>query len=148
MKLITITYVALAGAPCVTGFVSSNHGKKILYASPISLSSTNADNFVDESESAEPLQQQTTQKRRPRGPVMSQAIPILECPPILVDSDLAGNYGFDPLRLSTTKEQLWEYREAEVKHGRLAMLVRIVFVRFYVGNTYLSIFHKVISFSW
>jgi hypothetical protein len=56
--------------------------------------------------------------------VMSPAIPFLECPKPLVDCELAGNVGFDPLGLATTKEALLDYREAEVKHGRLAMLVR------------------------
>jgi hypothetical protein len=54
--------------------------------------------------------------------VMSTAIPFLECPPLLKDCTLAGNYGFDPLELSKTKEQLWRYREMEIKHARLAML--------------------------
>ncbi len=33
--------------------------------------------------------------------------------------------GFDPLGLAKNKELLWEYREAEVKHARLAMLAAI-----------------------
>ena len=60
--------------------------------------------------------------KRPRV-VMSQSIPFLRCPGPLIDCDFAGNVGFDPLGLAKNKEQLWEYREAEMKHGRLAMLV-------------------------
>ena len=33
-----------------------------------------------------------------------------------------GNKGFDPLNLATSTAQLKQYREAELKHGRLAML--------------------------
>ena len=35
---------------------------------------------------------------------------------------MAGNAGWDPLRLADSKTHLRVYREAEVKHGRLAML--------------------------
>ena len=63
-----------------------------------------------------------TQKRKKIGPDMSQAIPFLERPPVLT-GELAGDVGFDPLRLAKNKESLWAYREAEIKHGRLAMLV-------------------------
>ena len=58
-----------------------------------------------------------------RGPVTSQAIPFLKCNPVL-DGELAGDFGFDPLNFAQNKEALWDYREAEVKHARLAMLVR------------------------
>lgn len=54
-------------------------------------------------------------------PVMSEAIPFLKRPAVL-DGTLAGDVGFDPLGLAKNKEALWAYREAEIKHGRLAML--------------------------
>jgi hypothetical protein len=38
------------------------------------------------------------------------------------DKTLAGDMGFDPLQLADTPDQLAWYREAEVKHARLAML--------------------------
>ena len=38
------------------------------------------------------------------------------------DQTLAGDMSFDPLMISDTPEQLAWYREAEVKHARLAML--------------------------
>jgi hypothetical protein len=59
------------------------------------------------------------------GKRMSEAIPFLECPKVLQDSTLAGNVGFDPLHLSKNPEQLLEYREAEIKHSRLAMLAAV-----------------------
>jgi hypothetical protein len=57
-----------------------------------------------------------------KGPSMSQSIPFLKCNPHL-DGELAGDVGFDPLNFAQNKEALWEYREAEIKHARLAMLV-------------------------
>lgn len=62
-----------------------------------------------------------------KGKKMSESIPFLQCPKVLKESELAGNFGFDPLGLAKNNEQLWEYREAEVKHGRLAMLVSVFF---------------------
>merc|ERR1711990_1405146 len=38
------------------------------------------------------------------------------------DKTLAGDAGFDPLQLADTPDSLAWYREAEVKHARLAML--------------------------
>lgn len=54
-------------------------------------------------------------------PEMSQALPFMERPPAL-DGSLAGDVGFDPLGFAKTSEDLMNYREAEIKHGRLAML--------------------------
>jgi hypothetical protein len=59
------------------------------------------------------------------GKKISEAIPFLECPKVLRESTLAGNMGFDPLQLAQNQEQLLEYREAEVKHSRLAMLAAV-----------------------
>jgi hypothetical protein len=52
---------------------------------------------------------------------MSQAIPFLRRPSVLT-GELAGDFGFDPLGLAKNEETLLVYREAEIKHGRLAML--------------------------
>ena len=41
---------------------------------------------------------------------------------ILSDNVLVGNKGFDPLNCATSEPVLRSYREAELKHGRLAML--------------------------
>lgn len=38
------------------------------------------------------------------------------------DKTLAGDWGFDPLQLADSSDKLAYYREAEVKHARLAML--------------------------
>ena len=60
-----------------------------------------------------------------KGKKMSESIPFLQCPQVLKESELSGNFGFDPLGMAKNKEQLWEMREAEIKHARLAMLAAI-----------------------
>ena len=53
---------------------------------------------------------------------MSIALPFLKRPSNL-DGSLAGDFGFDPLGFSgSDKDTLIFMREAEIKHGRLAML--------------------------
>ena len=54
----------------------------------------------------------------------TDSFPFFKASAVIRNSDLAGNAGFDPLRLAKSREQLWHYREAEIKHARLAMLVR------------------------
>ena len=49
---------------------------------------------------------------------------------VLQNCNYEGNWGFDPLKLAKNKESLTNYREAEMKHGRIAMLVREFFVLF------------------
>ena len=39
-----------------------------------------------------------------------------------MDGTLAGDVGFDPLGFASNPDQLGQFREAEVKHARLAML--------------------------
>lgn len=62
--------------------------------------------------------------RKKNAIMMSTAIPFLKCPEVLVESNLAGNVGFDPLGFVKSHDDLMTYREAEIKHARLAMLVR------------------------
>lgn len=52
---------------------------------------------------------------------MSTALPFLERPNIL-KGQYAGDNGFDPLGFATCEGRLSYYREAEIKHARLAML--------------------------
>lgn len=54
----------------------------------------------------------------------SKAIPVMTRPPLL-DGTMVGDAGFDPLKIAKSKEDLTRYREAEVKHGRLAMLAAV-----------------------
>jgi len=52
--------------------------------------------------------------------VQSKALPFLEAPANL-DGSMVGDNGFDPLGLSAAGNVKW-MREAELKHGRIAML--------------------------
>eukprot|EP00592_Proboscia_alata_P019300 CAMPEP_0194402994 /NCGR_PEP_ID=MMETSP0176-20130528/1667_1 /TAXON_ID=216777 /ORGANISM="Proboscia alata, Strain PI-D3" /LENGTH=238 /DNA_ID=CAMNT_0039200617 /DNA_START=41 /DNA_END=757 /DNA_ORIENTATION=- len=53
--------------------------------------------------------------------IYSTAVPFLERPKVL-DGKYAGDAGFDPLSFAKTETDLLVYREAEIKHARLAML--------------------------
>jgi len=53
--------------------------------------------------------------------VMSEALPFMTRP-IYLTCDLPGDFGFDPLGFVKSNEDLMNYREAEIKHARLAML--------------------------
>lgn len=54
-------------------------------------------------------------------PAMSMALPFMPRPSALT-GQLPGDVGFDPLGFAKTEADLMNYREAEVKHARLAML--------------------------
>jgi len=66
-----------------------------------------------------PLAMATPTKSEPSR--FSQAIPFARRPQHLT-GQYAGDVGFDPLNLASSPEKLLYYREAEVKHARLAML--------------------------
>ena len=50
---------------------------------------------------------------------------VLKPGSVLEDCVMVGNKGFDPLGFARTLEELDNYREAEIKHGRLAMLAAL-----------------------
>ena len=54
--------------------------------------------------------------------IISQSLLFIERPPELAGI-LVGNFGFDPFGFSKSKHESMNYREAEVKHARFAMLV-------------------------
>jgi len=57
----------------------------------------------------------------PKTPLMSTAIPFMKASSAL-DGSMAGDVGFDPFGFADSPENLNNYREAEIKHARLAML--------------------------
>jgi hypothetical protein len=59
--------------------------------------------------------------KEPVLPTMSESMPFMARPAAL-DGSLAADAGFDPLGFAKTKDDLMNFREAEVKHARLAML--------------------------
>jgi hypothetical protein len=54
-------------------------------------------------------------------PGMSQSMPFM-ARPVSLDGSLAGDVGFDPIGFAKNSDDLMKYREAEIKHARLAML--------------------------
>jgi hypothetical protein len=54
-------------------------------------------------------------------PEMSMSMPFMKRPVALTGA-LAGDVGFDPIGFAKSEDDLMNYREAEVKHARLAML--------------------------
>lgn len=66
---------------------------------------------------------------------------LLDKNSILADGEasiLVGNKGFDPLNCSTDISTLKRYREAEIKHGRLAMLASVGWPLSEIYHPYLS----------
>jgi hypothetical protein len=60
--------------------------------------------------------------------VMSISVPFLPRNPVLDEFELAADVGFDPLNLAKDKDTLLFYRDAELKHARLAMLATLGWV--------------------
>ena len=58
---------------------------------------------------------------KPTLPLKSQSLPFMNRP-MALDGTMVGDVGFDPLGFAKSKDDLFRYREAEIKHGRLAML--------------------------
>ena len=73
------------------------------------------------SEMGEPMMPESEPEPEPELPDMSMSMPFMARPAALT-GELAGDVGFDPLGFAKSSEDLMNYREAEVKHGRLAML--------------------------
>lgn len=70
--------------------------------------------------------------QKPKKPARSEALPWANRPESLEESDFVGDSGFDPLGLfgADPWKAGWDrqfYREAEIKHGRLAMLCALAF---------------------
>lgn len=75
-------------------------------------------------DAADPMPEPTPEvpvPEEPRLPEMSESMPFMARPAALT-GELAGDVGFDPLGFAKSKEELTNFREAEVKHARLAML--------------------------
>jgi hypothetical protein len=70
----------------------------------------------------------------------SASLPFLSRPAHL-DGSLPGDRGFDPLNLASDPDNLLKYRNAELKHARLAMLAA-------VGWPLAELFHKTLADAW
>jgi len=83
------------------------------------------------SPAAAPALQHAARATTPQMVEYSASIPFLKKPPAL-DGSMAGDMGFDPLGISTTITELGGdlnyVREAELMHGRQAMLATVGFI--------------------
>ena len=102
---------------------SSSSTRRRLPAAPLAVSSIeNNENSADRIDAAAVV---VDDDRGGATTTTSRAVPFLPTPTHLADLDLAGNAGFDPLGMSQSREDVLAYREAEIKHGRLAMLAAV-----------------------
>lgn len=108
MKVISSALLALIAS--TNAFTTSS--KTRIASMTLSLSEANTEAVDDE---VTPIED------TPKLPEMSQAIPFMTRPAALTGT-LAGDVGFDPLGFAKNEADLMNYREAEVKHARLAML--------------------------
>eukprot|EP00548_Thalassiothrix_antarctica_P004685 CAMPEP_0194145184 /NCGR_PEP_ID=MMETSP0152-20130528/15616_1 /TAXON_ID=1049557 /ORGANISM="Thalassiothrix antarctica, Strain L6-D1" /LENGTH=244 /DNA_ID=CAMNT_0038845293 /DNA_START=102 /DNA_END=836 /DNA_ORIENTATION=- len=109
MKIVSLT--ALITASAASAFVQTSTPR------PVSSIVVNG-RPVPDAEIIEPPKPPPVKK-------MSISLPFMEQPKLL-DGTLPGDVGFDPLELAgETKEDLIKMREAEIKHGRLAMLAAV-----------------------
>ncbi|EJK68921.1 hypothetical protein THAOC_09862 [Thalassiosira oceanica] len=114
MKVSTIAS-ALAMATAATAFAPSNTAVR----STARMMSAE----LDDADSAEPavMAVESSGAAAAALPAQSASIPFLARPAAL-DGTMVGDVGFDPLGFAKNKDDLANYREAEIKHGRLAML--------------------------
>jgi hypothetical protein len=99
-----------------SAFSLSPQSQSLSSLSSLSTSSSILKSTIDEFETTS-----NTPKAKKDLPKFSKSIPFLQRPKELT-LELAGDVGFDPFNFAKNQESLYEYREAEIKHGRLAML--------------------------
>jgi hypothetical protein len=97
--------------------ILSSIGSAAAFVAPLSKTSVPVLKMSDDALPEVP----TIEEQNPPLPAMSQSLPFMERP-VALDGSLAGDVGFDPLGFAKSKEDLFKYREAEIKHARLAML--------------------------
>lgn len=97
-----------------------------MFSTPESEGSSAAEETFQMKEEPAPFQAPAPAVPAPAGPLPAKWLPIgnVKTPRVL-DGTLAGDVGFDPLGFSRSKNGLYWMREAEVKHGRLAMLAAV-----------------------
>ena len=111
MKSLSLAFALLAASSSAFAPTQSTMRTSDLYMSEI------ADTAVEET-MVEPTIAMSAEVALP---AQSQALPFMARPATL-DGTLAGDVGFDPLGFAKSESDLMNYREAEVKHARLAML--------------------------
>ncbi|KAG7353559.1 fucoxanthin chlorophyll a/c protein [Nitzschia inconspicua] len=129
MKASIITLSLVGSVSSTNGFLqstgSASRGLHHLRTSGVPEEDDSASVAIDTVFDLQEIEEEEESRPSQFGKRMSEAIPFLECPKVLRQSTLAGNVGFDPLGLAQNQDQLTEYREAEIKHSRLAMLAAV-----------------------
>ena len=122
MKSLSIAFAFLAATSSAFAPTQRNNALKnpALYMSEAEPNMAEAP-AEDTAESAEPTIVATGASAAAALPAMSQSLPFMQRPAALT-GDLAGDVGFDPFGFAKSEADLMNYREAEVKHARLAML--------------------------
>ncbi len=128
MKPATFISVAIAGASCTTSeaFTIGASQSAVKNAAHIGIASKlNAATFPEDNMFQDDnVEFDSPSSFEPELPKYSQSIPFLARPKFL-KMELAGDVGFDPLGFAKNADILLEYREAEIKHSRLAMLAAV-----------------------
>ena len=127
MQRFFLLVVAVCVATCC-GFVGKP-GSRVIHAlrAKQEIQDLNLEQMFDVFEKADksaPSPKTSTPPPRPSSPkgAMSAAVPFLP-KPVNLDG-LVGNKGFDPIGFSDSLDVRW-LREAELKHGRIAMLATV-----------------------
>ncbi|CAN0158660.1 unnamed protein product [Ectocarpus fasciculatus] len=113
MKVISTVGAGLACASCASAFVAPSSFSRVISSSP---AASKAALRMTEEVAAEP---EAAAPEVPAGPAMSASIPFLTQPKNL--EGMVGDIGFDPFGFATIFPAKF-MREAELKHGRVAML--------------------------
>ncbi len=111
MKFSTLVFASLAGS--ASAFVAPSTVAKATFVSMADIELPETTDLADEV----PI---IIEDPTPELPEMSMSMPFMKRPAALTGA-LAGDVGFDPLGFAKTEGDLMNYREAEIKHARLAM---------------------------
>uniref|UniRef100_A0A7S1ZQD0 Plastid light harvesting protein n=1 Tax=Trieres chinensis TaxID=1514140 RepID=A0A7S1ZQD0_TRICV len=113
VKFTTAVCLALAGSAQAFSTLKNGRTNQILKMSELS-----PEPMADMAEPVETIEEKAP---TPVLPQMSESMPFMARPAVLTGS-LPGDVGFDPFGFAKSESDLMNYREAEVKHARLAML--------------------------
>jgi len=108
----------LASVGSASGFVGPTTKTRCLLPLRMSEPGQEAKGFAPSTITNAPM---IDEQATPKAPLMSTAIPFMKASSAL-DGSMAGDVGFDPMGFADSQENLANYREAEIKHARLAML--------------------------
>lgn len=115
MKSLSIAF-ALLSASSTSAFAPTQHNA--IVKSSLCMSDESPTEPVESTIVDAPI---TIESSSPALSANSQALPFMSRP-LALDGSLAGDVGFDPLGFAKSTSDLMNYREAEIKHSRLAML--------------------------